>query len=166
MSRQSRKKPQRNAHITLSKIELAEAYWPFFSCSCCQCCTAVKNKCALADVGGRVNIQISGWTSICGNRCATFRKCELNPAYSPLSRQVTAILRPESPKTEQNRNSNLTMSPNFSLTHRRGLAWRMPKCTIRRKNRKRGRCSSDRLSLMPILRGPAMPPAKWASVSS
>src|SRR5581483_1831271 len=103
MSRQSRKNPQRNAHITLSKTDVADPLWPSLPRSCCQRWTALINKCALADVGGRVFSQISGWTSICGNCRATVRKCELNPAYSPLSRQVEAILRVVSPKTEQNR---------------------------------------------------------------
>src|SRR3990172_10638733 len=103
MSRQSRKYPQRNAHITLSKIDVADPLSPSLPLSCSQCWTAAKNKWALADVGGRVFSQMSGWTSICGNCSATVRKCALKPAYSPLSFQVEAILRAVSPKTEQNR---------------------------------------------------------------
>src|SRR5665647_1510691 len=103
MSRQSRKNAQRNAHITLSKIDVADPLCPSAPKSCSHCRTAVINKCALADVGERVFSQISGWTSICGNCRATVRKCALNPAYSPLSFQVEVILRAASPKTEQNR---------------------------------------------------------------
>src|ERR1019366_4095673 len=116
MSRQSRKNAQRNAHTTLSKIDVDDWPWPSLSRSCCHCWTAIINKCALVEVGGRVFSQISGSSSICGNCSATLRKCALKPAYSPLSRHVEVILRAVLPKTEQNRCSSRTASPNFSLT--------------------------------------------------